>query len=870
MEERYRDSGAEQREPKSKAPTQLRVPMFRAGGLQVRFPLGELLHAAIFALMFLGGISQAAAAGGTIRGKVEFKGPDGTVYPVPGATVGIRSVRRNHAPADEAALNRSTDADEEGRFVFQEIPGGCFVLTATKEGLAAEGRETCLLSNGAELVVNLEMTLAEVSSSVQVSAEVENIDTTESSPTGTVSAKTLVNAPSLSEQFDSYLPLLPGVVRGPDGRLNLQGARASQSGSLVNSTNATDPYTGVSAISIPIDVVANVKVLSNPYDAEYGKFAGAVSTVETKVSDFSRPRFIAQNFVPGIKLRGGHVMGLEKFIPRQTISVPIIRNRFAVTQSVEYRFVRSEVKHARLPVLRRDTGSESFDSLTRADFQLGTRQTASLSLSIYPRKLNYFGLDTFTPQESTPDVRQRGYMILFHDQFASRAGSLLETRFSFKTFDVDVKPNSDQAFFRGIETAAGGFFNRQSRDTERFEHSEVYHAQPLSALGQHLIKAGWNFARESYDGRQVFASVHLLGAANQLVQLIEFGPPTSPAVTQRQYTVFFQDKWSLRPRFTLDAGVRFDRNSTARQDHFAPRIGFAAVLDKSNKTVLRGGVGEFYDRVNLNVASFLDLPGRTESRFSGGAVPVSAVTYRHRLSSPVRDPRSVGWNLQIDRHLRSRLYLRAGYQQRITSRNFLVDPETTPGGHFLTLSNNGLDRYRAFEVTARYLVGETGQVTASYVRSSAVGNLNDFNSLFSDTPLSTIRPDERSRLAFDAPHRFLVWAELQLPWKVTFTPLMDVHTGFPYSIVDENRDFVGPRNQAGRFPRFVSVDFQLLRRIRLPIVHKKARIGVRVFDAFNTFNPMDIQNNIASPRFGTFTRSADRIVAGKLIFGGGL
>lgn len=852
------------------ASSQHRVWSFNAGSLQVMSFLSGLLRAAMSALLFLGGISLAAADGGAIRGRVHFKGSDGTAYPVPGATVVIRSVTRYHAQGEVAAVNRSTNADEEGRFVFQEVHGGCFTVTATKEGLAAEGRETCLLSDGAELVVNLEMTLAMVSTSVEVSASAENIDATESSATGTVSAKTLVNAPSLTEQFDSYLPLLPGVVRGPDGRLNLQGARASQSGSLVNSTNATDPYTGESAISIPIDVVANVKVLSNPYDAEYGKFAGAVSTVETKVSDFKRPHFIAQNFVPGIKLRGGHVMGIEKFIPRQTISSPIIRNRVAITQSVEYRFVRNEVKHARLPVLRRDTGSESFDSLTRADFQLSARQTASLSLSIYPRKLNYFGLDTFTPQESTPDLRQRGYMILFHDQLASRAASLLETRFSYKTFDVDVKPNSDKAFFRGIETATGGFFSRQNRDTGRLEHSEIYHAQPLNAVGQHLIKVGWNFARESYDGRQVFAPVYLLGAANQLVQLIEFGPPTSPSVTQRQYTFFFQDKWNLHPRFTLDAGVRFDRNSTAGQNHFAPRIGFAAVLDKSNKTVLRGGVGEFYDRVNLNIASFLDLPERTEVRFAGGTVPVSSVTYRHRLLNPVQDPRSVGWSLQVDRQLQSRLYLRVGYQQRITSRNFLVDPVSTTSGGNLTLSNRGLDRYRALEVTARYLVGETGQFTASYVRSSAVGNLNDFNSFFGDTPLSAIRPDERSRLAFDAPNRFLAWAELQLPWKVTFTPLVDVHTGFPYSIVDENRDFVGARNRAGRFPQFVSVDFQLLRRIRLPIVHKRARVGVRVFDAFNTFNPIDIQNNIASSRFGTFTRSADRIVAGKLIFGGGL
>jgi hypothetical protein len=31
-------------------------------------------------------------------------------------------------------------------------------------------------------------------------------------------------------------------------------------------------------------------------------------------------------------------------------------------------------------------------------------------------------------------------------------------------------------------------------------------------------------------------------------------------------------------------------------------------------------------------------------------------------------------------------------------------------------------------------------------------------------------------------------------------PVLDIRTGFPYSIIDEDRNFVGPRNQAGRYP----------------------------------------------------------------------
>ena len=43
-------------------------------------------------------------------------------------------------------------------------------------------------------------------------------------------------------------------------------------------------------------------------------------------------------------------------------------------------------------------------------------------------------------------------------------------------------------------------------------------------------------------------------------------------------------------------------------------------------------------------------------------------------------------------------------------------------------------------------------------------------------------------------------------------PLIDVRTGFPYSLIDEDRNFVGARNQAGRYPTFVSLDTQVTTR----------------------------------------------------------
>src|SRR5271166_2219471 len=104
--------------------------------------------------------------------------------------------------------------------------------------------------------------------------------------TETITEKTIADAPNVNERFETLLPLVPGVVRGPDGRINLKGARNTQSGALVNSANVTDPATGSPAINLPIDVVSSVQVISNPYDPQYGKLTGAVSTVETKTGSY--------------------------------------------------------------------------------------------------------------------------------------------------------------------------------------------------------------------------------------------------------------------------------------------------------------------------------------------------------------------------------------------------------------------------------------------------------------------------------------------------------------------------------------------------------------------------------------------------------
>jgi hypothetical protein len=98
-------------------------------------------------------------------------------------------------------------------------------------------------------------------------------------------------------------------------------------------------------------------------------------------------------------------------------------------------------------------------------------------------------------------------------------------------------------------------------------------------------------------------------------------------------------------------------------------------------------------------------------------------------------------------------------------------------------------------------------------------------------------------------------------------PVLDVHTGFPYSQFDQSREFVGPRDSL-RFPAFSSVDLQVTRPITLPFLHRemKARIGFGVFNRFNHFNPRDVQSDIDSARYGALFNGVGRMFGGKFVF----
>lgn len=789
--------------------------------------------------------------GGSIKGKVVADIPDQR-RALPGVVVNLSGERLG-----DRKLQTVTDLD--GAYTFAGLVAGEYVVTVEYQGFRKYERT---ISVQIEATVEQDLMLQPVplNETVTVTADPTDANRTESTTPSTITQQSLRDAPLIDQKFQDALPLLPGVVRGPDGNLNIKGTRPSQSGILVSSLNVTDPWTGTPAIELPLEAVETVQVHSNPYSAEYGKFTGAVTTIETR-SGTNDLRYLVTGVLPRPRWRDGSLFGIGAVTPRIAVGGPIKKDKLFFFQSLEYRFVRTNVPSLEeLDERQRDIQRESFDSFSRLDYVINSNNRLTASFSLFPQKQSYFNLNTFNPADTTANFHQRGWFLAFNEQATFKSGSLLQSSFSVKQFDGDIFGNSGAPYQITPERNFGGWFDRQHRESRRYELLEIYNLAPVNWRGSHSLKVGVNYSHTSFDGSDRSTPVSILRANGTRYQQINFAGTGDLSRNQNEFSAFVQNKWMVNPRVVVDFGLRYDRDQIGANNNFAPRLGVVLVPAADGRTVIRGGVGLFYDKIPLNVGSFEQYQDFVVTTFAGNGTTVvdGPRLFLNTAPSDLENPYSIAWNAQVDHEVSQRLLLRLGYEERSTRNDFVLEPvaDQLNTGRLLLL-NSGRSRYRELQAVARFRFQEGRNIFLSYVRSQARGNLNDFNHYFGNLRQPVIRPDENGKQPFDVPNRMLFWGEFALPFDVVATPVVDWRSGFPFSIVNEQQDFVGPRNEGGRFPSLLTFDLLVTKGLTIPFRGKKyrGRAGMTIFNITNHWNPRDVQNNIDSRQFGTFFNS---------------
>jgi Carboxypeptidase regulatory-like domain/TonB dependent receptor-like, beta-barrel len=772
-------------------------------------------------------------------------------------TVALEGVR---IPAVNVALRRvdgnivvaQTTSDAIGELTFPDVPAGRYVVRAFRDGFVDSETAPFTVGPGENERVLVEMRLTFVRESVDVVVPA-NSPTESMQPVAVSDVLTGAKMdiqPLAGDDFQSLLTVLPSIIRDPQGRLRVKGGAPTTGALQVSSASLNDPSTGDFDLELPSGAVESVEVLSNPFAAEYGRFSTSVTQVRTKRGTNNwvvKP----DNLVPGF---GKGFAFVDKFEPRLSISGPLKRDRLLFGEYLQYHFIRKQIKT--LPG-NPAIGLDSFDSFTRLDANLSTRHALTGGLIYFPRKITNATLSTFRPPETTPKFTQEGFSAGLVDRLIVSSHAVLESTIAARTFEIDQKSQGELPMVYAPQGQTGNFFNRQERNVRSLQLVEALTFSKDDWLGQHVFKVGLDLQHSRFDGDAFSQEVDAVRFDGSLAERTTYSPPlTHPEVNGTEFALFAQDRWRVSDRLIFELGIRSDRDDIVEQINYSPRVGMSISLLPEGRGILRGGFGKFSERTPLTVGAFTQYDVQTVSRFASDGTSLGApVTFVH-VTDALKTPESIVQTVAWDQRFGRRFFFKSAYLHRNGSHAYMLNPDPSRG--VLTLGSVGESKYWELETTGRFLASEYRDLSVSYVRSKGTRDLNDYDQFYGNFRNPIIRSNANSLSPTDVPNRLIVRGTIGLPGKWVFTPLYEWRSGFPWSAVDEFQDFVGTRNEAGRLPTVSTLDFSLVRNLRF----RKWRFsgGIKIYNAINTGNERDVQNNITSPDFGKFYNPIQRSI----------
>ncbi|HVW84165.1 MAG TPA: hypothetical protein VHB50_05775 [Bryobacteraceae bacterium] len=747
---------------------------------------------------------------------------------------------------------------------FQKIPCGSWTIKAAKDGFE---------DSSATVELTEASNIASISIVLQPGTAHSSLDVTDTPPPVEQSSSQnyelhpaeVKNLPGNPATVTDTLPLVPGVVRSPDGELKLDGSGEQRSSLVVNQSDVTDPATGKFGQTVPVESIETVNVLNTPFLAQYGRFTQSVVAVETRRGGDKWHGDLNDAF-PDFRIRSYHMRGIRNETPRGVIGGPVIRDRLFIITALQY--ILDKVPNRTLGFPFNESKQERVNSFTQIDYILSSRQIVNASFHFSPQHTNFVNPDYFHPQPVTPSFAQRAYAATVADHLGLFGGTL-DSSISYQRFHTFIGAQGDSPQIITPNGERGNYFGTQSRDAFRREWLELWSPAPVQLFGTHLFKVGSSLTIANDRGRFVFRPVDVLNAAGGLLESIGFTSPGPYARTDLEYTAYAQDHWAPNAKIAFDAGMRVEHQRLAESLRIAPRAGVAWTPFANGRTVVRAGYGQFYDHIPLNVYTFSRYPSRTITMYApDGSVigaPAQYVNVIGSVSGPrsflvhgervagAFSPRGATWNAQLEHSFSRLLRIRGVYTDNRSVGLIILEPDVLGTTSEVVLNGDGRSRYRQAEVTAKLGLEKGQQLIFSYTRSRAEGNQNIFDSYVGNFAIPFIRPNVYANLPGDLPNRFLAWGNTDVPfWNLKLLPTIEYRNGFPYTTLDEMQNYVGvPNSDATRFPKFFSADARLMRDFKVTPKHT-VRLSVTGFNLTNHFNALAVHANIADPQNGVF------------------
>jgi hypothetical protein len=585
---------------------------------------------------------------------------NGTVFDqgqavLPGVTV--RLVDEN------TGQERTVVTSEEGRFIVPTLLPGTYTVEAELQGFQRTTQKGVVLNVGQELTVNLRLQLAGVAETVVVSGQAPLVEATSSRIGSNITSTEIDSLPASGRNQLSLMQMVPGLVPSLNpgsfegGQYNANGQATTANLFLVDGAYDNDDRRGGSQgtqARVSLDTMSEYQVLTHTYSAEYGGSSGVVVNAVTrsggnrtagrafwywqddslKSTDYFLKQEGKENPASGSNVFGGSIGG------------PIVQNKWFYFGNIE-RTLANDAANLNFPpdaaplaVSYSDTTDFTvLNTFLRSDYQL----TGNHHLSFrWLREAALTEKDELEGNESTlrnatyeNDSGDQVFSFALTSVFGGRAtnefkvGHVRENLLQGPQIWFDenwafIGLNGREQFDIGSMNTHpdynDGYRNNYNQDLIRsYAIDDTFTYVKSGWRGEHTFKGGVGWSRNSALPQS--SGANLIGT---------FSFPTNSAFVpadartypwrlqirlgqidfdQRDWRTHFyvQDKWQVSRQVTLNLGLRYDYQdlSPLTKDAFAPRFGIAYDVTGSGKTLVRAGVGKFYQYHQLNVLQTL-------------------------------------------------------------------------------------------------------------------------------------------------------------------------------------------------------------------------------------------------------------------------
>jgi len=336
----------------------------------IRFGVGVGTRVGFAVMLFVsfGLLVEAQSTGGRIGGRVSD--PSGAVVP----DVNVTLIN------DATGVSTRTQTSKGGDYSFPTVAVGTYTIEFEREGFKKLTHKQVAVDLNESLTVNETLKLGAATETVEVTSEAPLIDTSSTQLGATVDALMATQLPLNTRDTYQLLQLQPGVMSnvggsnsiayGSDqpGVVSVNGGRGRANNFNVNGGDANDLFANLPTVQPSPDSIAEFRVLTNTFDAEYGRNSGAIINVVTKsgTNEFHGNAFeFFRNSV--LNAQGYFNVTKPQFQQNQfggTLGGPIKKDKAFFFLSYEGRRIKQGIPSAQFYVPDQNQRNGDFSSIT--------------------------------------------------------------------------------------------------------------------------------------------------------------------------------------------------------------------------------------------------------------------------------------------------------------------------------------------------------------------------------------------------------------------------------------------------------------------------------------------------------------------------